>query len=497
MRHIIIVSGLLILLFISTLLLDWHRELPAVQAQADPNAPTLSLHAYLPMITGKSAIKSTSGIHLGNRGSDWPNAMFSLITTRTLAGIWPAAVVIQSDQVYNLLRPTGSGPSSQATELCRITSATVKQTNGVDYAVYDYLTHAIQQGTIVIIRITPSPGNFLDYAHPGLTPHTLLANQTPAGGDYCGDKETQKRKVQQYRDIHDIADEMDAIYQVNTAHNWPLDRFYFEPANEPNYEWYQKFKNDGKDIVPNVDNKQAWIEMDEYFATLYDGAKQLNGDLQILSPPMAQKLYGEHFGLGTCKTWTVGDGGQHSGFDFMKKTYGYDYAVTGHQAPAKADGFSLHNYWQAGQEAWDTNGGVSLDTYCDYANGGNQDLTSVSDHLSQYFPDAMAVTMRQSGKPLMITEADLVAPCTESAQTLIRKDRLPGDPIDYPRLTSNSITAFVQQEFGARYVISWLLVNEYEGSTDCDTNNEINWHEAYRENGQARDWFTLWWPITP
>ena len=35
-------------------------------------------------------------------------------------------------------------------------------------------TRAIQHGTIVIIRITPSPGNFVDDAYPGLTRHTLI-----------------------------------------------------------------------------------------------------------------------------------------------------------------------------------------------------------------------------------------------------------------------------------------------------------------------------------
>ena len=55
-------------------------------------------------------------------------------------------------------------------------------------------------GMVLVFRITPSPGNFIDYAHPGIT-HTLRADEIPAGGDYCGDSETQKKKVEKYRDI--------------------------------------------------------------------------------------------------------------------------------------------------------------------------------------------------------------------------------------------------------------------------------------------------------
>ncbi|MCX6045634.1 MAG: hypothetical protein NT075_11025 [Chloroflexi bacterium] len=503
MKRICLIVSLMIVLFGSVLVLDLVTWTPTVQAQTDPNAPTAPNTVYLPLIAGYT---KKSGIHMGNRNTDWQDTFLQRIQPPPVGaadGKWPAAVVIQSDQVYQVMRPISPDPANK-NERCRVNGATVKQTNGQDYAVYDYLTRAISRtnGTIVVIRITPSPGNFSDYDHLGKK-HNLLATEIPAGDNYCGDTtEAQKHKVEKYRDVYDIAAEMEAIYQVNKAHGWPLDRFYFEPANEPNYEWYQKLITVDKvlDLAPNVDNKQAWIDMDEYFAALYDQAKKLNHALQILSPSMAQRLYGEHFGLGTCDISKVEGGGQHSGLDFMKKTYGYDYATI-NQVPAKADGFSLHNYWQAGQETWDTRGGVSFDGYCDYEHGGIKNLPKalkpVSDHITQYFPDGMAVTMRQSGKPMLITEADLVAPCPKATTSLIRKETLSGDLIDYASLASDSLTTFIQQEFGARYVIAWLLVNEYEGSTDCDTNGEINWHEAYGENGQPRGWFTLWWPVTP
>lgn len=251
-------------------------------------------------------------------------------------GQWPAAVVIQSDQVYDLNRAT--------TGRCWVNGASVKQANGQNYTIYDYLTRAITH-TLVIIRITPLPGNFSDYANPGGV-HNLLKDDTPAGGDYCGGDQSQK--ANKYRDIRDLAAEMDAIYQVNQAHGWPLDRFYFEPANEPNVEWYPQQDN----VAPKADNKQAWIDMDDYFAALYDLAKQINPQLQILTPSMSQGAHGEHYTLGTCDNtnMTVVGGNGRTGLDFMKKTYGYDISIDSYTTP-KADGFAWHNYWSEGQEA--------------------------------------------------------------------------------------------------------------------------------------------------
>jgi hypothetical protein len=485
---------------------------PNAHAQAEPSDPNALQSFYLPIIwKGDPTVptptptpapsmqtKIKSGIHMGNRGSDWHPNLFTRLG-RATDGAWPAAVVVQSDQLYNIQRAT--------TGLCRVSDATVKQINDEDYELYTYLTEAVtEHGTIVVIRITPSPGNFDDYDDLGDN-HVLLASEIPAGGDYCGGFEEQKTKVHQYRDILDIAKEMDAIYRLSVeTHNWPKAKLFFEPANEPNYEWYEKFVVVDRivNLAPKIDNKQAWIDMDNYFAALYDRAKQpdLNPNLQILTPPMAQGLYGEHFGIGTCNAWTLANGVLQSGFDYMKKTYGYDFdAGPLNQPPAKADGFSLHNYWRAGREAWDSyHGGISHDFICNYPQG-IPDFQPSSDHLSQYFPDAMAVTMRGSGKPVFITEADLLSPCQQPPSSLTRKDRIPGDATDNPRNTSNSMLEFIRQEFWASYVIAWLLVNEFEAPifscTDDNPNDEINWHEAYLENGVEREWFGLWWPITP
>ena len=106
---------------------------------------------FLPLIAKPSKPpKYKSGIHLGNRNSsDWRAELFTLITG-TVAGTWPSAVVIQSDQVYRLYR--------YSTGQCRIVAAGVKLTGeGKPYNVYTYLAAAAKAGTIVVIRITPSP----------------------------------------------------------------------------------------------------------------------------------------------------------------------------------------------------------------------------------------------------------------------------------------------------------------------------------------------------
>ena len=478
---------------------------PTAQAQTNPNA--LSNQIYLPLIAGgagTSGSKIKSGIHLGNRSSDWQPAFLQRVQGAA-AGQWPAAVVIQSNQVYDIFRPDGIGPSSNPTtnpKPCWVNRAAVKQNNGQDYAVYDYLTRAIQQGTIIVIRLTPSPGNFLDYANPGLAPHTLLTT-TIAGGDYCGDPETQKHKVEKFRDVYDLAAEMNAIYQVNQEHQWPVDRFYFEPANEPNYEWYQRLVDEGAETLnPRIENKQAWIDMDEYFAALYDQVKQLNPRLQILSPPMAQDLYGEHYHLGTCTKMALNDKMGRSGLDFMKKTFGYDYGADQSSTP-KVDGFAWHNYWRKGREMWDPPLGLipTVDELC----AVDKTHKSPSDHLFQYFSRGMEQSMMTL--PTLITEADLLSPCQlGEAGAAVSKDAAATE-------TVSSLLTFIKQEYlhddyGARYVIAWLLVNEYadEGDTcragsdpkgSYHQNYEINWHEAYREDGTERAWFTQWWPATP
>ena len=68
---------------------------------------------------------------------------------------------------------------------------------------------------------------------------------------------------------------------------------------------------------------------------------------------------------------------------------------------------------------------------------------------------------------------------------------------NYAYRTRDSLRTFINQEFGASYVVAWLLVNQFEtpvvSCADTEPNDEINWHEAYRESGEERLWFSLWW----
>ncbi len=77
---------------------------------------------------------------------------------------------------------------------------------------------------IVIIRITPSPGNFADWENTGLE-HTLLAGTIPAGGNYCWSDSWpdpgRQFGYQYFRAIDDVATEMHEIYKLNVNQtNW-------------------------------------------------------------------------------------------------------------------------------------------------------------------------------------------------------------------------------------------------------------------------------------
>jgi hypothetical protein len=292
---------------------------------------------------------------------------------------------------------------------------------------------------------------------------------------------------------------------VNTGNGWDPESFYFEPANEPNNEWYLYRKPLTKTLEPYIDHKQAWIDMDECFAALYDKAKTINADLQILSPSMGQGLYGEHYRLGTCDKIMVGEGNGRSGLDLMKKTFGYDLWTRESFEP-KADGFAWHNYWRGGRERWLPPFGLpqSPPTVDDYCRVSDQ-YEPYSDHLFQYLSAGMQQSILLL--PSFITEADLLSPCQlDEAGAAVSKDASATE-------TSNSLRMFIEQEseayqdtgYGAESVIVWLLVNQYpDEESSCknaqgETNHnyEINWHEAYREDGQEREWFRLWWQNTP
>ncbi|MCX6043730.1 MAG: hypothetical protein NT075_01355, partial [Chloroflexi bacterium] len=396
MKRLCLIVSLMIVLFGSVLVLDTYRATLTVQAQAEPHAQAAQLKTYLPFIslsvptptpTPPSRIKARSGIHMGNRGigTDWPITAFQLITG-TVQGIFPAATVVQSSQLFNFHRST-SAP-------CRIDY--VKEVRAQH--LYDYLNMAIQHGTMVVIRITPSPGNFTDYNDLG-NHHILLIDASLPGADYCDPKNAEK-----FRDILDIANEMEAVYTWFMKQTWftqqggHQNQLYFEPANEPNQEWYtesaRKASDHGKTLMPNADNKDAWIAMDDYFANLYQLAKQRKPPLLILAPPMAQELYGETFQLETCNRQSVhveGDPNSiKTGYDFMEKTYD----------GGTFDGYSWHNYWQETHEQWE---GQDIENNC---TSPVRPTMPVNDHVYEYFPRWMQQNITWSLKPRFITEAD-------------------------------------------------------------------------------------------
>ena len=419
---------------------------PSSMAQDSPQAPNFAYEAYLPLISSAN-IKVISGVHLGNRQSDWNTPRDFLFRLKgTADGKWPAAIVVLSNQLYSINRSTSSP--------CNITGASIRSS-----VLYAYLTQAITKGTRVVIRIYPSPGNFTDYNSPGSS-HTLRSDTIPAGGNYCGGNYTK------FRAINDIVAEMNEIYKVNVNQNsWPMESFYFEPANEPNIEWYKIGVT-----IPAQDNKQAWQDMDRYFTAIYDQKQSLNSNIRLLTPSMAQNNYGEQYIFGTCQAQSVVGGG--TGYDAMTNTYG-----------VKNDGYSWHNYWRQAQEFWDN-------SFC-----SSPTDTPSSDHIFQYFPSSLQTQIVYRVKPIFVTEADLISPCFSPPNAITNKDT-------QAIAAQESIWRFVSQEYGATYVIAWLLTNQAQdlanGSispTQCTADNgnyEIAWHEAYRETDE-RSWFSQWW----
>lgn len=183
-------------LLLSLLLLLGRERAHTVQAQAVDGVNARQL--FLPLIRKPaptptpSRLKAKSGIHLGNRGSDWPDELFNHLRG-TSAGAWPAAVVVLSNQLYEIIRYTRTSPTSE----CRIAGALIKAP-----VAFAYLTDAVHAGTKVVIRIMPSPGNFTDYANPGNN-HVLSTSTVPAGADYCDRDEQGRWDFEKFRDYSD------------------------------------------------------------------------------------------------------------------------------------------------------------------------------------------------------------------------------------------------------------------------------------------------------
>jgi hypothetical protein len=146
---------------------------------------------------------------------------------------------------------------------------------------------------VVVIRIWPSPGNFAESIQPTwfdpnarTSDRTLLVNpgQRPGGWSQCGNDE-------RFRTVDDVGDEILAIQRYVDARGWLV--FGFEPANEPNVEWYGPYGS--TQPFPDYSIPDPWDAMDDYFANLYDYVQQHRGSLmvRVFTSPMGQVAYAE------------------------------------------------------------------------------------------------------------------------------------------------------------------------------------------------------------
>jgi hypothetical protein len=405
-------------------------------------AASSNYKVFLPIAQKSCPGKCWSGVHMGNRNSsDWNATLLNRIDPQR-GGKWPAAAVVLSHQLYNIHR----NPSNHPTDPCRIVSASVRSP-----VLYDYVKRASQSGVRVVIRLWPSPGNFLDWNDPNMPNHRLIP-APPVGPDgYCG--------PDQYRSFNDLGDEMGRIQALNWSNGFLV--FGFAPANEPNIEWYSQ------DIgTPRIWNSTAWNEMDVYFSAIHDYVHQYYpAYIRVLTPPMAQSRYAEGNdiedvgGSNPCQdVWLVD--GIHKGYDLMRNTY-----------ETKSDGVTWHNYWNQGKEAYNN---------CPHGQ-----------HVSIHFPWWLHNAIRNQAKPVVIMEADLGSPWQMRGLNPLPNKRTNNNPT----LAANSIRHFFDSEhwFGGQYyygifptVASWLLA-------DDTGNQEHNWHKAYEEAGLLHPWFSNWY----
>lgn len=386
--------------------------------------------------------KCWSGVHLGNRNfSDWNSTLLQKIDPQ-LGGEWPVVAVALSNQVYQINRYSSSHP----TYPCRIYSASIRNP-----VLFDYIKRASQAGVRVVIRLMPSPGNFPDWNDPNWPNHSLSSGPPVGPNGYCD--------WNNYRSPGDLGDEMGRIQALNWSEGFLV--FGFEPANEPNVEWYSR--NVG---TPRIWNSTAWTDMDAYFSTIYDYVHaNYPAYIKVLTPPMVQSQYAEgndieDVGDSTpCEDiWLVDD--VYKGYDLMRTTY-----------ETKSDGINWHNYWSQGKELYN---------YC-----------PLGQHVSIYFPQWMKDAIRNQGIPVTITEADLGSPSQMRGLNPL-PDKRTGDN---PTYAADSIQYFFNSEhwFGGQYhygvfprVASWLLADD-TGFGDHD------WHKAYEESGFEHLWYRLWY----
>ncbi len=430
-----------------------------------------------PTASPTPAMKLWTGVHLGNKSrnglSSWNETELQRIDpdhpTYGQGAIWPSMIVVLSNQVYNIVRAND--------DLCTIQRAEIRLPR-----MFDYLRRATQAGSKVVIRIYPSPGNFEDWAitdpaDPGYRQNRTLVADYPVGGDNC--------QPQFYRSPQDLADEMGAIHTLNLENGFS--EFGFEPANEPNIEWYDSIVSRPENFKPEV-----WVAMNRYFSRIYE----LAGDegYRIFTPPMAQSQFADGIDLISCnERYLYSETDQKvTGYWRMQELLGQ-----------KSHGFSWHNYWDWGKE-----------DYVACEEGGQ--------HISFHFPQWMRDLLREMGKPVILSEADLFSPLQLASAPIKDKNNA-----DYA--SPAEIAGSMQQFFAAEWrdggygddshygvepdLAIWLLNDNICDEGRCPADDSClqnydpdapgycaldhNWHEAYRDVGGElsveREWFGLWY----
>ncbi len=368
------------------------------------------------------------GIHLGNHvnAEPWNASLLARIDGSKPGGTWPDVIVVLSWQIYNRHR-SGSN--------CRIDSVAIPLSTQAN--VRDYLRGASSANKRIIIRIMPSPGNFD-------SGHHLLTTSSSGCNEWVN------------RSYDDVGDEIIKIHEYNAANG--ITEFGFEPASEPNIEWYSFA------TAIRIDTPTAWSEMDGYFSAIYDYVHRSypNPVIRVLTPPMSQGAYAELINLDGCGQMELND-----------RSHGYEKMSNVFLVGAKNDGYDWHNYWRIGHESWGA---------CFLANG---------DHVAYNFPLLMIANM--TSKPRNITEADVASP-----RSLGQFGNIDGKDQILGFTAANSLNQFINAELSADHIAMWNL-----NVTESNPASEQNWHEAYCDDRLATDgvherpWFKLWWTGSP
>jgi len=449
-------------------------------AQTDANGQTAETqyhyHSHLPITVhllqpGPSKV----GIHMGNRNSDWPDEVLAAIDPEQ-DGKTPEIVTIISEQLFeiNRIHPDNGGDCS--IELANIS---VKNQN-----VYDYLKMInTMHDTKVVIRIRPSPGNFeesISGYEEWVNPTELQVRTLNPQVGYRPGNWLLCDNAWRFRPVDDVGDEILFIQKYVLQDGWEI--FGFEPANEPNAEWYGGIGKHKMPTDPSYTDPESWEALDDYFAALYDYVHGQVDDLaldenppRIFTPPMAQNAQAEW--MNVFNEHTNCNRSNFSGYEIMKQVFIPIPIWDPNWTPLKNDGYSWHNYWVEGLEQWGQ---------C--PNG---------QHVSYHFPGLMKFGIIWL-RPSIITELDLVPlGFTNWNNSLTDKDA-------NPVATANSINQFIKEEQDGlksltfrsrqRWYMMWLL-NDNVPHEDTETPNENHsWAMAYDETkGGFRPWFDEWW----